>query len=170
MSSVARVRSRLIPVLFALGALLAAPAAVASDDGHDDGSEGGHGSYHPNYLAVFVGVTDEDRRERASTLGIEYERRLSESFGIGGIIEHAYGDLDFTIYAIPFAYHSGRWKWYVAPGIENPDKKPGTEFLLRVGLEYFFKVGAYEMAPQFDVDFVDGETVLVLGLTVGRGF
>jgi hypothetical protein len=155
-------RSLLITLGLGVLTLLASAGASASEDSHE--------GFHRNFLAVFAGITDEDRRERAATLGIEYERRLSERFGIGALVEHAYGDLDFTIYAIPFAWHTGHWKWYVAPGIENSDHHSGNEFLLRLGVEYAFEVGAYELLPQFDVDFVDGEEVLVLGLTFGRGF
>ena len=170
MSSVARLRRPLIIALLGFCALLAAASSFASGGGQDAGADGDHRGYHLNYLAVFGGITDEDRRERASTVGIEYERLLSERFGIGALVEHAFGDLDFTIYAIPLAFHSGNWRWYVAPGIEDPDHHPGNEFLLRVGVEYFFQVGNYHVGPQFDVDFVDGEEVLVLGLTIGRGF
>jgi hypothetical protein len=141
-------------------------ACPAMAQHHDDTEH----EFHRNYLAVFVGITSEDRRESATTFGIEYERRLSERFGIGGLVEHAFGDLDFTVYAVPFAYHSGPWKLYAAPGIENADHHSGNEFLFRLGVEYGFQVGRYEVAPQFDVDFVNGEEVLVLGITFGRGY
>jgi len=32
-----------------------------------------------------------------------------------------------------------------------------------------FEVGRFEIAPQLDVDFVDGDQVLVFGVTIGRG-
>lgn len=76
--------------------------------------------------------------------------------------------LDFWIYAVPFAYRSGRWRWYVAPGVEEGDQ--GTESLLRFGAEYAFEVGAIEIAPQVAVDFVGGEDVLVLGVVFLKGF
>lgn len=162
MQNLSRARRFHITLLTGIAALLMNTGSFAAEDEHH--------SFHANFLGVFAGVTDEDRRERAATFGIEYERRLSERFGIGALVEHAFGDLDFTIYAIPFAWHAGPWKWYVAPGIENSDHHSGNEFLLRVGVEYGFEIGDYEIAPQFDVDFVDGEEVLVLALTFGRGF
>ena len=78
------------------------------------------------------------------------------------------GDLDFWVYALPFAYHSERWKFYVAPGVEDGDE--GSEFLARVGGEYAFAAGTWEISPQLNVDFVDGEEVFVLGLVFGKGF
>lgn len=154
---------RLLAIACMLALTVIDGTVCASEDGH-------HAGYHRNYVAVFGGVTSKDRRKNAATIGIEYERRLSERYGLGFIYEHAYGDLDFNIYAIQFAFHSGPWKWYVAPGIEDAKRHPGNEFLLRVGVEYAFEMGTYELAPQFDVDYVDGDTVLVLGVTVGRGF
>jgi hypothetical protein len=124
--------------------------------------------FHPNLIALFVGVTHEGRNENELTLGIEYERRLNKSFGVGIVAEHSIGDIDFWVYAVPFAYHNGPWKFYVAPGIEDGDH--GSESLLRLGAEYAFEVGSWEISPQFDVDFVDGEEVYVLGLTFGKGF
>jgi hypothetical protein len=115
------------------------PLVLAQSDEHETTHK-----FHPNLLALFVGVTDEGRHE-SLTLGIEYERRLNESFGVGVLAEHAYGDLDFRVYAVPFAYHTGRWKLYVAPGIE--DGEHGNESLVRIGGEYAFEVGTWEISP-----------------------
>lgn len=87
---------------------------------------------------------------------------------MGGVIERAFGDHDFWVFAVPFAYHTGAWKWYVAPGMENKDDHK-NEFLVRIGLEYAFEVGEYELSPQVDVDFVDGEQEYVIGVVFARG-
>jgi hypothetical protein len=148
--------------------LLASSVVKAEEQGQHGGHEGGH-DFHQNLIAMFLGVSSEDHREEAFTVGLEYERRVSASFGVGAVVERATGDLDFWVYAVPFAYHSGPWKLYAAPGIEDSDQH-GSEFLFRVGLEYAFEVGSYEVSPQVDIDFVDGETVYVVGVTIGRGF
>jgi len=124
-------------------------------------------TYHPNSMAVFVGVTHEGSESGAS-LAIEYERRLSKSFGVGVVVERTFGNLDFWLYAVPFAYHSGRWKFYVAPGVA--DGKHGSESLLRIGAEYAFDFGDWELSPQINGDFVDDNEAVVLGFTIGRGF
>ena len=158
------------PITISLIILLAmyAPFVHGQTTDHESGldHETTH-EFHPNLLALFVGVADEGRDE-ALALGIEYERRLNKSFGIGVLAEYTSGDLDFWVFAVPFAYHTGRWKFYVAPGIE--DGEHGSETLVRIGGEYGFEVGAWEIAPQLDVDFVDGDSVLVLGVTFGKGF
>ena len=159
----------LVVVLALLLNVVGASPAFAQADEHElaSGHEATH-DFHPNLLALFVGVTREGSNENGLALGIEFERRLSESFGVGVIAEHTFGDLDFWVYAVPFAYHTGRWKFYIAPGVEDGDH--GSESLVRLGGEYAFEVGAWEISPQLDVDFVDGDQVLVLGVAFGKGF
>ncbi len=158
----------LVVVLVLLFIVVGAPTAFAQAGEHESGSdhEATH-DFHPNLLALFIGVTDVGRGE-AVALGIGYERRLNESFGIGVLAEHSFGDLDFWVYAVPFVYHPGQWKFIVAPGVE--DGAHGSESLVRLGVEYGYRVGAWEISPQLVVDFVDGDQVTVLGVTFGKGF
>jgi hypothetical protein len=130
--------------------------------------ESAHGS-HKNVVSFFVGVTHAGRRENGAALGVGYERLLNESFGIGVLAEHTFGDADFTVYAVAFTYRVDRWKFYIAPGIEDSDAH-GTESLVRLSAEYPFEAGTWEISPQLAVDFVDGEEVLILGVVFGKGF
>ena len=148
-------------------AALMIPASAPAEDGQDE--HGAEHSFHPNVFGVFLGGTGENRRDADLTLGIGYERFINESFGVGGIIERAFGDHDFWVLAVPFAYHTGAWKWYVAPGVENKDGH-SNEFLVRVALEFGFEVGGFEVGPQLAVDFVDGDREYVLGVVIARGF
>ena len=95
---------------------------------------------------------------------------MSASFGIGAELERVLGDLDFWVGVLPFAYHTGHWKLYAGPGFEREDGGGHTDGLVRVGVEYAFEVGEWEVSPTFDVDFVDGDTVLVGGVLFGFGF
>ena len=72
------------------------------------------------------------------------------------------------MYGVPFAYHNGQWKLYIAPGVE--DGKHGTEFVARIGGEYAFEAGSWEISPQINVDFVDNEEIWVLGVVIGKEF
>ena len=129
--------------------------------------ESGEPEYHEHVVAFFVGGAREGARDDGVAVGIEYEHRQSGRFGIGVSLEHTFGDIDTWVLAIPFAYHTGAWKLYVGPGIE--DGEEGSESLLRVGGEYGFEVGDWEIAPQLDVDLVDGEETWVVGVTFGKG-
>jgi hypothetical protein len=143
----------------------ALPVLADESEAHEEQQ---HGEYHENLVAVFIGVAAEERRESGLALGLEYERRLNSKFGIGVLAEHTFGDIDANVYALPLAFHTGPWKFYVAPGIE--DSELGKENLLRVGGEYGFEVGHWEVSPQIDIDFVDGDSIYVIGVTIGKGF
>jgi hypothetical protein len=124
---------------------------------------------HKNAVSFFVGVTHEGRRENGRALGVAYERLLNESFSIGVLAERTFDDIDFTVYAVAFAYKFNRWKFYIAPGVEVSDEH-GTESLVRLSSEYAFEAGSWEISPQLAVDFVDGDEVLILGVVFGKGF
>ena len=127
-----------------------------------------HGHHEPHsVIGVFIGDTTEDRRD-GLTLGLEYEYRATESLGIGFTAEHVSGNFDTNVFVLPIALHNGAWKVYAGPGIESGEE--GSDPLLRVGLEYGFHVGKYEISPQLDVDFVDGERLIVFGIVFAREF
>jgi len=156
-------------LLAVLCAVCAAPVyAQTAEHESASGHESTHGS-HRNLFALFAGINHAGRRENAVSLGVGYERSLNESFGIGLLVEHAFGDADFTVYAVPFTYRVDRWKFMVAPGIEDSEHH-GTESLVRFAAEYAFERGSWEMSPQFAVDFVDGEEVYIFGVVFGKGF
>ena len=150
-------------LLFSVSSICFA-AEESSHNGHDEAE------HEKNRVAGFIGITDENRRERALTLGVDYSRALSPSFSIGVGIERALGDLDFTVLTVPIAYHLGEWAFFAGPGWENVDDEEGTENLIRVGIEYGFEMDGYEIAPAFMMDFIDGEVVLILGVAIGLRF
>jgi hypothetical protein len=166
-----RVKSGWVTAMFV--ALCAAPVCAQTDN-HDTSEHESTSSHesehesHKNVVSFFAGVAHSGR-DNGAALGIAYERFLNESFGIGVIVERTFGDGDFTVYAVPFGYRIDRWKFYVAPGIEDSEEH-GTESLVRLGIEYAFDAGSWEISPQFAVDFVDGNEVLILGVVFGKGF
>ena len=127
-------------------------------------------------VSAFLGVTSEGRRQRASTLGLEYERRLSEEWFITPAMEHAFGDLDFSVVTLTLGYRFNRWAVYAGPGVEwaQQDHVDGAgtqrEFLFRTGVLYELEVGDLIVAPHAMVDFVADEKVAVVGVTVGINF
>lgn len=144
--------------------LAGATAVFAESEEHEHEHE-----YHVNTLYGFIGITGKDRRDRAGTVAIEYERRFNPRWGLAAGAEHAFGDLDFTVFTVPVVFHSGDWGFYAGPGLEKSDHHD-SEFLVRVGVVYEFETGSVILAPKFNVDFVDGDAVLVGGLAIGFGF
>ena len=123
--------------------------------------------HEKNELAIFVGLTHE-RRENGAALGLEYERRIGISLGIGFLSERTWGVFDFSVYAVPITFHADRWKFIVAPGIEQSGGH--TENLVRVAIGYAFETSKTTITPSLSTDFVGGENIFVLGVAFGRGF
>lgn len=151
--------------------LLTSPVAAETAEGieeHQVEAEHGHG-YHTHTFGVFVG-TARDGRENAPAIGLEYEYRFSQRFGLGAVAEYTGDEAEFWVAAIPFGFHFGNLKTYIAPGIEKGHH--GTHELLRLGAEYAFALGddGWEIAPQVNLDFVDGEKIWVLGVLIAKGF
>ena len=123
--------------------------------------------HEANEIAVFIGLTHA-RRDNDAALGLEYERRIDESLGIGVLAERTWGDFDFWVFAIPLTLHVDRWKIILAPGFEESGGH--TERLVRVAVGYEFETSKAKVTPSLSVDFVDDEAVFVLGVAFGFGF
>ena len=153
--------------------LLVSGTTIAQEQ-HESTNEGHEHGFHKNVIGGFVGFTGEDNRfgngrERALTLGFEYERRFSEAFGFIVEAERAFGDLDFTVITLPLVYHRGPWSFSAGPGVEIPDHGE-DEFVFRVASAYAFDRGGYEFAPKVGLDFVASEIVFFGGLVMAFGF
>jgi hypothetical protein len=147
-----------------LAGAIGTPLSGLADSGENIAHE-----YKPNMVGGFIGMTGAGRRENGLTLGLVYERRITAHFGTGAVVERVSGDLDFWIYTVPFAYHTGAWKLFVSPGIEVADAG-GSEFMVRFGGEYGFEFGDWEISPGVDLDFVDGDMEVVVGVLIAYDF
>ena len=155
--------------LLLTGALLVSSPVYAESDSAHSGDAHHESSYHKNIIGLFTGITHKNRGTNEFAVGLEYERRFTEHFGVGAVAEYTGGDADVWIYAVPFAWHTGHWKFYLAPGVE--DGHHGSEELVRIGGEYAFHLsGGWEIAPQVNVDIVDSEEVWVFGVVFALGF
>lgn len=154
--------------LLALLAGLATPIGIVTAEESAETHHSEHSFHEPFHtVGVFVGDTSEDRRsESGVTLGLEYEYRATERYGIGLTAERVAGDFDTDVFVLPVAVHHGPWKFYAGPGFETGPE--GDEGLLRVGIEYGFRLGKYELSPQIDLDFVEGDRLFIFGLVLAR--
>ncbi len=155
-----------------------APGVESDAAGHTEHSAG---HVHANHVAVFLGVTtggedeNQGKEDAALTIGLDYERRLTDLIGIGILGDWAFGDRREFIIGIPVFLHFGQSaKFLIAPGLEktrgNDDRERRSEFLMRLGLAYDFHFENNTVSPTFNVDFLDGEQIYVLGVNVGWGF
>lgn len=118
--------------------------------------------------SVFVGNT-QDGSSHGFTIGLEYEYKLTKLIGVGGFLQYAGGDFDAVAIGVPVTFHPlGGWAFRLAPGLHF---NSGTDLLFRAGVGYDFEVAPrWSVAPEFNVDFVDGDTHLVYGVSAAYEF
>jgi hypothetical protein len=131
------------------------------------GSHSGYG--HNHHIALFVGNTHHEDDDSIS-IGLDYEYRLHEIFGVGALAEYTAGDFDSWILGIPLFIHPYKGlQLLVAPGVEFKDSE--SEFLLRTGVGYQLDIGeGWSITPQYNADFIKDEVAHVYGLSIGYGF
>ena len=158
---------------------LTAQEEPAEEPRHHSGRER---ETHRNNVGVFVGITaggEEDgggKEDATGTIGIEYERRLSRWLGIGVVAEFAGGQRRDHVVVLPLTISPGRRaKFVVGAGWERSSGSEvfgsESEPLVRLGFMYEFEVvPGNHVSPGLNVDFVDGETLVIVGATIGWGF
>lgn len=137
---------------------------------------------------VAAGTADIEEEKTYFTLGLEYERRIGERFGVVTEAEYQFV-ADSWIVAAPFVVHPVRGlKLFAGPGFEhagnaeeddeevkNDEDGDATRFLFRVGGAYVVELAErYSIGPTVSVDFVRerGEWAqsLTFGMTFGVAF
>ena len=156
-------------LLLAILSLGAWSEVLLAESGETERDGEAERDYEVNTAGVFVGMTGAGRRENGFTVALVYERRFSESFGLSLEAERVYGDLDFWVVTVPLDFHYQSWKFFAGPGLEIADDA-GNEWLMRVGGEYAFEGGRWEIAPTLAVDFVDSDKEIIGGLGFLYGF
>jgi hypothetical protein len=155
-----------------LVSLLLFPAALAAQEEHELDSEESavhETGHHKNHLALALSVIFEED-ETGPGLGLDYERRFSRRFGIGALAHYAFGDLRAWVVAAPIFLHAtDRLTFQLGAGYEKASGHDG-EALIRLGVEYAFHVGRFTIAPAFNVDIIEDDEILLLGVNIGRGF
>jgi hypothetical protein len=131
--------------------------------------------HHPG---LFLGATT-SQDETGPSLGLEYEFRITEMWGIGGIFEFTWEteERDY-IFLVPVHFHYKEWSFTAGAGIERArpvataegEEEGSNSALGRVGVEYGFEVRDFEIAPGVNFDVSEGEPKLVWGVLFSRGF
>jgi hypothetical protein len=143
--------------------------------------KGGRDLEFRNVVALFLGITDEKGHDLEATEGLEYAYRVGPLWSVGVLVEYAGGDLRNAVAVVPFYWwpHAG-WYFLAGPGIEfhsGRDNMPPEEsedeefFVVKIGVGYEFELGKrFMLAPNYNLDFVDGEQVSVYGVSFGIKF
>jgi len=163
---------------------------VEEAEHEEHGESEGHGGrpHHKNDFAVFLGGTDEHGHPTEFTWGLDYKRRVADRWAVGGLFDHAGGELRNSMVAASVTWFPiGKLTLTAAPGIEfhrgrssNEDcgcggsakseetgeaDEDATYFVFRLGVGWGFPIGkSYGIEPQVNLDLVEGEKVWVYGL------
>lgn len=123
----------------AAAALLLVPGLTSASE------DGGHGKLPHHHLALFVGGGVETQSGHSDhggfAVGLEYEYRFHERWGVGAVVEALGQDtLRDNVVAVPVSFHpGGHWRLFAGPGIEFTDKK--NKFVVRTGVGYEIPLG-----------------------------
>lgn len=151
-------------VLAGFAATLLAPSAAAAAE-----AEGPLRRHHVS--VVLGGTTSPAENETGFTFGVDYEYRLRERFGIGGVVERAGGRLDATsLIALVDVHLSRRFVVQAGPGVTF---EGGERFAVgRIGAYYEFELGKYTLSPVLSYDIAGGgrPNEVVFGVQLGRQF
>ncbi len=136
----------------------------------------GHHEYPHYHVAIFAGAgleRDGDHEENGSALGLKYEVKWSEKWGIGVYAERLFGSGHNRSWAagIPVSFYASEsWRFFFGPGIESSSEK--DKFLMRFGVAYVISLNEHWSAsPEILVDFIEGGAkTYVIGIAVGYGF
>ena len=155
--------------------------------GNKDAEIESHG-HHNHHAASFIGFTSNpDAGHTDFTFGLDYEYRLPflhQQFGVGAVAEIVFAEHKETIVAASLYYHPfGDLKFnlsagYVFTDVEHVDPdhhdshitETEKHFLTRIGTAYDFHVSGFSFGPAFNLDFIEGHTVMVFGVSFGKGF
>jgi hypothetical protein len=123
-----------------------------------------------NEVGLFLGGSHHNH-ENGFSIGLDYEHRISELFGVGGLVEYTTEDFDSWVVAAPVFIHPYMGlRLLAAPGFENRESE--NKFLVRTGIAYMIPVAkGVAITPEYNIDFItNGEKVQVYGVSVGIGF
>ena len=123
-----------------------------------------------HYPGVFLGVTHVDG-ETDTTVGIEYEYKLSSHFGVGGVWERTKDGHDgdgVNVWVGSFYYHPNEnWRLGVGFGEERiGGYKTKYHDLMRLSAAYEYHLDNIILAPELAVDFIGDEEATLAGVSI----
>ncbi len=167
--------------LLALFVVLYAPTTSA--ESAEDTQEQAHpqDDHERNDIGVFLGITTGGeevgggKEDATGTIGVDYRRRLSRRIGVGFLVEFSGGERRDHVGLVPLTFWlSPRAQLIVGAGWERSGSEVfggKSEFLGRLGFGYSIELlPRNTIRPEINVDFVDGEQLVVVGASIGWGF
>jgi hypothetical protein len=165
-----------------LSALCISSFVYSQEHEEDHKKQDKHNHYHKHHLALFNGATTNFTHSSTDySLGIDYELRLTKTFGLGLLGEYIFTDNGEFIAGVPaFLHFAKSLKITGAPLLiykeehiddhtHHNEANMKTIFAFRVGISYGFHLGKLAVAPAINFDMGES-SALVYGLNIGIGF
>ena len=170
----------LVPVTVAVADEHEGLQEIAGETAHGEETQGeeedGLGE-HRDSLALFLGATESDgsgveKEDPRFTVGLEYERHLTELFGVGVVLERVAEDDRETLLLVPAFFHVGAALFQIAPGVQKADETDSDyEAVIRLAFGWEFEVRErLFLIPMINFDYTDHREFLVLGVSIGKRF
>ena len=125
-----------------------------------------------NRVGLFLGATTKTSNGHTEfSIGVEYERHLTELLGFGGVFEWEPSFEERVLVAPALFIHPvGDLLVTVAPGAQFEEHS--TQFVFRVGVAWEFELGdGFGLAPTISYDFVEsGSDAVSYGLVLNFSF
>lgn len=137
---------------------------------HESGGGEVHIPHGPHHLSILLADTHVNSEGNSSTVGIDYEFRVSPLLGLGAVIERAYGELDATtLLAVADIHLYDGFIMQVGPGFERRHSE--NVLVARAGVLYEFEYDNFTLSPQLHWDYHrDEANAIVLGIALGFAF
>jgi hypothetical protein len=120
-------------------------------------------------IGAWVGGTNE-HGETGFTFGVEYVHAIiPEKFDVGGLVERTGSPIEATV-GLGFVHYHFFGPLYVTGGVGVEHKHGKNESVIRIGVGYHLKFGRLLIAPEINLDTLDREEALVIGVGVGWEF
>jgi hypothetical protein len=158
-------RLRILVLSVAVFVLTMPVQALAAEEEHGEHQES---QYHRHHVGLLLGNTHEEGEDEF-TIGLDYEYRFSQYFGIGLLGEYVGEDAREGVgMGLLFIHPYKGFRFLAGAGVKP--KAEETKFIWRLGIGYRFPIGNWTIAPEFNLDFTEGRTVEVYGVSFGYGF
>ena len=149
--------------------LLSATEAIEDHGEAHNGGEHGNGHAETHSEGTSSGKDDPD-----FTIGFDYERRLSQLIGVGGMFDWVVeGRREFLLGPAGILHPFKGSKFWLAPLAERVRETGNWELVVRIGAGWDIpigKSGKYSIAPNINYDISDEHQLWVVGVAIGKGF
>lgn len=133
------------------------------------GQEEGHSKAEEHYhISAFSGFTTNYKGKQGYKIGIEYEYRFSDLYGLGGTFDFTGADFDIFAFSLGSAFYPFKFPLIPVLGVGAKRYEGKWNPFVRTMLTYDFHLDNWSVGPMVMYDFFpDEKDIMSYGITVG---